>query len=105
MFQQSIRNQSVKNTVNLEKSDKFVNLETIKEKFDESENANDDDENNSSDDKYQEGLPQEIDQAIVEQVYSSDWNERQSAMEKLKECLKSKNTVSEEYSIELFSVL
>ena len=50
MFQQSIRNQSVKNTVNLEKSDKFVNLETIKEKFDESENANDD-ENNSFDEK------------------------------------------------------
>jgi len=37
MFQQSIRNQSVKNIEKTEKSDKFVNLETIKEKFDESE--------------------------------------------------------------------
>jgi len=50
MFQQSIRNQSVKNIEKTEKSDKFVNLETIKEKFDESENANDD-ENNSFDEK------------------------------------------------------
>lgn len=50
-------------------------------------------------------MPQEIDQAIVEQVYSSEWSERQSAMEKLKEQLKNKITISEEYSIELFSVL
>lgn len=50
MFQQSIRNQSVKQSDKTEKSEKFVNLETIKEKFDESEDANED-ENNSSDEK------------------------------------------------------
>jgi hypothetical protein len=50
-------------------------------------------------------MPQEIEQKLVEQVYSADWNERQSAMEKLRDNLKNRKSISEEYAIELFSVL
>lgn len=95
MFQQSLKNQ--------ENRLDTLNNEDIRKEFNKTEAETEDITSDNQD--YLDNMPQEIDQAIVEQVYSSDWNERNSAMEKLKKQLTEKSSVSEEYAIELFSVL
>jgi len=102
MYQQTLRNQILmrEDPVNSK------NLDTINEE-DESTNllTKLDNKQESPEASFMDGMPQEIDQALVEKVYSSDWNERQNAMEQLRDTLKAKKTITEEYSIELFSVL
>jgi len=92
MFQQSIKNQ--------EKTQKtYVNLTSIKEKFEQENLETEQYENESDKNAY------EIDPTIIEQVYSAEWSQRQNAMDKLLEDLNNKTTINEEYAIELFSVL
>jgi len=73
------------------------NLDTINEE-DESTNllTKLDNKQESPEASFMDGMPQEIDQALVEKVYSSDWNERQNAMEQLRDTLKAKKTITEE---------
>lgn len=103
MYQQTLRNQTL-----LCEDANRGNLNTIAENdSDEEKDKNEkfDTQAASNEASFLDGMPQEIDQALVEKVYSSDWNERQSAMEQLRDALKNKKAVTEEYSIELFSVL